>query len=382
MKIGVDREQLTDLIYHAALSDLGWQECVSGIGRAVAADCVGLFRHDFMSGTGDIEYADGIKSGFRSAYAEFHAQRNVWFRDHTRLIGGVVLSGTELVPVWEIVRTDFYLNWLRPQSILHALIGVITRDGAALNSLVAMRTKEKGPFEHSERALMVSIAPHLRRARALAAHLKEDRRRTSILTELFNRAPQAILVVDKACLIHMRNRAADELLAHDHGLRCMGARLCLLSPEENRQLRELVAAKADGGGASERMLVTHPLPDNAPLLLTVSPMASKIAEGGSDEIPFAAVSTRCPARCKHLTASQLRRVLHLTPAEGELAALILGGHNLVHSAAVLHISKNTARTHMKRIYSKAAIHRRPDLRRLLDLSVLESSDSPLHHPKG
>src|SRR5258705_11215909 len=176
---------LTDLVYDAALRDGGWQECVSGIGRAVGADRIGLFRHDFLSGTGDIEHADGIEPGFRSDYAKLYARCNTWFRDHGRLTTGVVLSGAELVPVWEIVRTDFYLNWLRPQGILHALVGVIARDGAALHCLIAMRSKEEGQFEARERALIVSVAPHFRRALALTAHLTEDRRRASILTELF-----------------------------------------------------------------------------------------------------------------------------------------------------------------------------------------------------
>lgn len=370
MRSECEVSQLRDLVYDAALQDGGWTGCIGSIGRAVGADRVGLFRHDFLSRTGSIEHASGIGPDFGSAYAQRYAHCNAWFRDHARFTPDVVLSGAELMPIWEIVRTDFYLNWLRPQNILHALAGVIARNGTTFTCLVALRAKEEGRFDTRERGLLHSLTPHLRRALVLTARLKEGQQRTNVLTELFHQAPQAILLVHKDCQIHMKNRAADDLLSHDHGLRCLGARLYLVSPEEDRQLRELVSSKAGASGASERMLVTHPLSNDEPLLLTVSPMTSKLAEGGSEEIPLAAVSTRCPARCKHLTASELRQILHLTPAEGELAALILGGHDLVHSAAVLHISKNTARTHMKRIYSKAAIHRQPDLRRLLDSSVL------------
>ena len=64
-------------------------------------------------------------------------------------------------------------------------------------------------------------------------------------------------------------------------------------------------------------------------------------------------------------ARQLYEFYHLTPAEARLAALIVSGYSLHAAANKLHISKNTARTHMKRIYDKTEMHRQVDLVRLV-----------------
>src|SRR5262249_33881777 len=160
-----------------------------------------------------------------------------WFREGAKLTAGLVLTGAQVVPVWEVVGTDFYRSWMRPQNILQTLFAVITHDGAACRSLIAMRSGQAPPFGSGERALAASLIPHLRRALALTAQLREDRRRTNVLIELFNQAPQAILVVDRSCLIHLKNRAAEALLARDNGLHQVGGRLCLTTPEEDRQLR-------------------------------------------------------------------------------------------------------------------------------------------------
>jgi DNA-binding CsgD family transcriptional regulator len=60
----------------------------------------------------------------------------------------------------------------------------------------------------------------------------------------------------------------------------------------------------------------------------------------------------------------------MTPAEARLTALIVSGHSLHAAATCLSITKNTARTHMKRIYVKTETHRQVDLVRLLANSAM------------
>jgi DNA-binding CsgD family transcriptional regulator len=70
------------------------------------------------------------------------------------------------------------------------------------------------------------------------------------------------------------------------------------------------------------------------------------------------------------TIRQPYDLFHLTPAEARLAALIVGGYSLHAAACRLHISSNTARTHMKRIYDKTETHRQADLIRLVASGAL------------
>ena len=67
---------------------------------------------------------------------------------------------------------------------------------------------------------------------------------------------------------------------------------------------------------------------------------------------------------------ELAAVYQLTPSEERLADLIVNGLSLVDAAAHLKVSRNTARTHMKRIYVKTCAQNHADLVRTLSRSFL------------
>ena len=59
------------------------------------------------------------------------------------------------------------------------------------------------------------------------------------------------------------------------------------------------------------------------------------------------------------------RFYGMTQAEARLASMIVDGRPLLEVARQLHITRNTARTHMKRIYAKTETHSQAALLRLL-----------------
>jgi DNA-binding CsgD family transcriptional regulator len=66
----------------------------------------------------------------------------------------------------------------------------------------------------------------------------------------------------------------------------------------------------------------------------------------------------------------LRTTFDLTMAESRLAASLLGGATLNEASKKLHVSRNTAHTQLKSIFTKVGVHRQAELIRvLLPLSV-------------
>ena len=57
----------------------------------------------------------------------------------------------------------------------------------------------------------------------------------------------------------------------------------------------------------------------------------------------------------------------LTPAEARLANALFGGQSLTESAKTSGISVNTAKSMLKRIFTKCAVHSQPELLLLLSL---------------
>jgi DNA-binding CsgD family transcriptional regulator len=197
----------------------------------------------------------------------------------------------------------------------------------------------------------------------VAAH----RRNTEIFVDLMAALPEALLVVDgEGCPIFL-NALAEQLIARHDGLALTHGRLVAASPTEAGELRKLIgeAAAWAGGSAGRRAAeIAITRPSGGPsLVLRIAPMPHPAMDHVGREKLVVAILVHWAE-----PAEAVGRFCHahrLTPAEGRLAALILNGHSLLDAAAELHITKNTARTHMKRIYAKTETHRQTDLIRLV-----------------
>jgi DNA-binding CsgD family transcriptional regulator len=83
------------------------------------------------------------------------------------------------------------------------------------------------------------------------------------------------------------------------------------------------------------------------------------------EVGVALVFVSTPEQLGKIQETTLRTFYGLTAAEQRLALLILEGFRLEEAAQSLHISLNTVRTHMKRIYAKTKTGCQTDLVRML-----------------
>ncbi len=148
--------------------------------------------------------------------------------------------------------------------------------------------------------------------------------------------------------------------------------------QERRQLAQLLQGAA-GCGAERPSVGTEMLlsrPSGAPpLIVRIAPVAHSLIDDAGRASAVALVFARQIDSVD--VVHRLCGYYHMTPAEARLASLILKGHSLLAAASELHITKNTARTHMKRIYLKTATHRQVDLVRLLASADLPPV-GPLH----
>lgn len=90
---------------------------------------------------------------------------------------------------------------------------------------------------------------------------------------------------------------------------------------------------------------------------------AKAEEGGTEDAPQSII-----AACNFLAMNY-----RLSERETEVFLLVAKGRNLPYISEVLHISKNTVRTHLKNIYQKLNIHSRQEL---LDLIEESASGEP------
>lgn len=206
----------------------------------------------------------------------------------------------------------------------------------------------------------VSAAIERREARLdeleLRRELEADQRS---LTQLLDALPMAVLLLDKRGRARKRNRSADQLLEGGDAL-VLGDddRPVACDKQANEQLEQLLARATGESRPGEEFagggLNIPRVPTGAPVQALVSPLS-----GARDSVAALLISD--PTQ-HHATADRvIAQLYRLTPAESRLAAELVQGKSVETAAYSLGISSHTARTHLKRIFSKTRTTRQGEL---------------------
>jgi len=185
---------------------------------------------------------------------------------------------------------------------------------------------------------------------------------------VFDRLPLGIILVDGRAHLHFMNRAAAEIVARDDGIRVARGRLCAASGEETSALRELVRRAArplDGEALGRDGAMTLSRPSLKTPLSVVTMSLPADGDGAPERRPGAAVFVSDPERKPELRREALVSLYGLTKAEARLVEALARGGGLELVAAGLGITRETARTHLRRVFSKTNTHRQSELVRLV-----------------
>lgn len=359
--------EIVHLAHHAAGDPSLWDEVMGRLCAHLKASRIALIDHNFLTRQGDISHAIGIDEQFQALYRVRFSGKNVWLNGERRLARGDVFTGAELVPNWELVRTEFYRDWLRPLQAFHCLIGITTACAEEIRGLVALRSLNERGFNAQDKCELGALLLQLRCACELGTEIMATRRKADILSDILQTLSEPIMIVDGECHPIFLNRAAERLLAEDDHLVLAHGMLRASSSQETGKLRHLVATAAGrttNGSANSTSEIAITCPSGAPpMLLRIKSIPHSAVDKDGRHKQVVAVLRGTTEMTG--TIRQLLDLYHLTPAEARLAALIVGGYSLRAAACRLHISNNTARTHMKRIYDKTETHRQVDLIRLV-----------------
>jgi len=355
--------EIIHLAHHAASKPSLWADVAGAVGRLLGADAVGFFSHDFLSQRGQIDGSSGLAPEFCSLYSNRIATQNLWITTrHDRTNGA--LTSAELVPQWELTRSAFYRQWLRPQNFLHGVIGVLSHSQEDSRYLIAFRRSDAQGFGPAEKQIIVLLLPDLCCAQSLADEFKTQQTLRDMLMGLLAALPEPIMIVDGDARPIIMSAAAECLLAQNDGLSLSKGMLQTASAKETISLRRFIARLANGN----EQATTNPSPTEyvvnrpsgeAPFLLHLAPLPPSIGDTIAKRPNVVSVIMR-PVSAPTLAPS-ICRFYGMTPAETRLAELIVSGQSLFKAATRLGVSRNTARTHMKRIYAKIGVHRQVEI---------------------
>ena len=287
-----------------------------------------------------------------------------------------VFTIDDLMSDSEWARSAFYLLYCQPYGCYHMLGADIRLPDGGVVRLRINRPHSAPGFGDAERGMCAMLLPHLRRALHMNSLLDRSESLGTLYSQTISRLAVATIVLDENGSVVQLNPVARQILDSQDGLKVVGGRLEATYPSDNRELSRLVrnafqrARQGAGRGVqiAEATSISRPS-GQVSLGVVVELIPSRELHEGSGK-PTVVVYVR-DAVSKSLVSTVLTSQLYsLTPAETALALELANGLSLEEASEALNIRRNTARAHLRSIFSKTGVRRQTELVRIMLNSVV------------
>jgi DNA-binding CsgD family transcriptional regulator len=369
-----------------------WPTILQQVQELLGGQACSLSIHDFRTRTGAIAIHSGCFEGkFLRLYEERYAAQDPWLKreEHHRSAGATWI-GDELVPQAQLLMTEFYQRWLRPQGLLHQCSGVLIRDRHRLVQLTTYRSGRDKAFDRATLYPLQRLLPHIRQTLELQHRLASIHPGTNHeLGDLLRRLGSTTPVI--AAERRLLESAVDDTPVNDAP--SSQEQFDTTSERFAAKLRALLAVslrQADDRPSSKREDLHEGAPSATPgatpaasvrpaaatqrpaVVATLNTRPLPINKGNSPRrwLPLVLADDATQPKSTRPEAPEsnedcLRRLYGLTRCEARIAELLAKGLTMSAAAQRLNVGLNTVRTHLQRIYSKTDTHHQSGLVALL-----------------
>ena len=373
--IRLDAKRLSGLIglaYEAALDASAWREFVSETATALGSQLAIIEYHDSGDSRNSFTVAGGL-DGFESAYSSMpvHGDDDLFWLGMRDRPPGTVRLGTEILEPTLLRQTRLYTAMLLPWRLEHFLFGAITTGDEASAFLSLARTAREPDFVADDKDMIRQLLlAHLRRSIAMQREMVSLRGVNRSLSTALEQAPAGAITFDsRGQPIDVNSEARDLCFAGD-GLTLRDGTLHAADPAVTALLDRALKSSlrlASGGLTTPPPPVVVARPSGQPAFqVTFSPLGEQGSRSALVSSPavIAVINGHRSSR-PGSPATGIAGSFGLSGAELRLCEALIQGQTLLEAAKSLNISRNTAKTHLARIFDKTGVHSQPALIRVL-----------------
>ena len=370
--IAISEKELHDLtarFYESAAETnvSGWQNTYERLSRAVSSGPGTIhFRHkkdDFFD-----PIADSNEPGFIDRFNSLYWHLLPYREQFLKLRTGSRFLRSKDCPDAQFVNSELYQDHFEKLGIFEILHYCLFDDERFSAGITFTRPRSKGRFSRAEESFIADLLPHIQRAARLHLKLLEANYSDRIMTEAWDRIDEGVVLVSSKGVVAFHNRAANEILHKKNSvyINRNGALVCG-SARETSKLRSMIGSVFEDSEDNVQFGGTFAVnrPNGVqPLNITISPFKEHDRYARESE-KYALLLISDPEKAAISTEESLRKRYRLTKAEARVAKLLADGHPLLEAGEMLEIKPNTARTHLKRIFSKTETNRQSSLVKLI-----------------
>ena len=369
-------DAIVELIYEAASDGSRWSEVAFAFSRAIGGHAVVIWLR--------LPDGSGRQEVYRSDTASVPSEvlSDLWNRGMpwgTKVPPGGPARETLvrfvdlgiLFPDTQMAETDYYREWLEPRGFAarSPFVHVIAAQDELPRAAVGLSQRSGlPPIGPAEIALADRLVPHFRRAHAILDLTRSMRREQDVFREVIDRLPTGVMLLDDSGRVVAMNEAARVLVESGEGVRIEEGRPVVDDPDANRWLQAAIEKASDARTRDaldpDRIFEARRGGSSGQIPMLVMPL---LAPASDSTLPDTAamIFLGCP-KLAYLTSTRLLRNLYeLTRAEADLTWLLADGLSLEEAAERRGVTLNTARSQLKRVFTKTGVRRQSDLVRIV-----------------
>ncbi|HEU0196442.1 MAG TPA: helix-turn-helix transcriptional regulator [Nevskiaceae bacterium] len=365
-------DALVGAIYDGPLESPPWTSALENLRNRLAATHVTLILRPPSSDQAGAAVNTGTlsRANVRSYAREFSADDPFVNLPHNEVVTAEELLGDK----W--FESDVYRKHLKPLGVRHLLGADIVTRGGIQCRLRVTRDVHAQPFSTEDKALVRSLLPHLERAIQIHARLDALQSEREFFVGTLNRLQLGVISIGADGTVIDVNEEAQRILGERDGLWLSGGAITVDNRSESHELKKMVqraqtrATYNNEPQTAEALSITRPSGRSKIGILVHSVPLGTWSESKARRT--VALYLRDPEANPTASAQEtVRSLFGLTRMEAALALRLTEGLTLDEASEALNVRRNTARTHLRSIFSKTGVTRQTMLVRLLLNSVIK-----------
>ncbi len=354
-------------LYDCAIEPTRWPQALERLATACGSPAAAVSLQDPLKREVLVMEAWGFDPTFEQAMNQAvpinPLMTSGWFMDIDEPYTGVSFLGRD-----EYYQTRFYRQVLRPFGYCDAAVTVFAKTSNRFGAVSLPHTTAQGEWNADQLQEVRILAPHIRRAVAIADLLGARALQQDMLSATLDLLAVGIVLVDAEARIAHANRAGLSYLDARSALRRDGDQLSARDPKAANELKGAIIAMASGREASlPRAGIAIPIraADGGDLAAWVLPLDT----GLRNELaaPFdatAAVFIRELGDTTAFPGELFVKRYGITPAECRVLMMLVQGLTVAEACDALGVTEPTVKTHLSRLFAKTGTNGQSDLMRL------------------
>lgn len=352
--------QLVGDVYEAAHNAPHWEVALTGIANALNGTSTVISVLDPATLTDSVQVIIREDPANVDSYQRYYHRINVHAAEAAKYDAGHVVSGDAILSTQELIKTEFYNDFLRPQDLFHILGCVLAKEKNLHGVFTTYRSKNSEAFGPEEERLVELLYPHLQRACRFGNEMSILKAHGSAAEAL----DVGVIAISWDASVLSCNAFGSKILEAADGLTLADGMLAVnASPPKvlhNFLQATLALCRRSTLTAPHAIGIARPSGLRSYILRSM-PVHNPGGTIRGRNVPAALLFILDPECGLGDIESILQDVFGLSSTEAALAALMASEGDLTQVCEQMHVRKSTARTHLQSVFRKLDVTKQAQL---------------------